>query len=203
MLCPGKTAIKMVKPKGRRTRRGRRSGAIDLLHFPLLYFAQAGNQVVTSVKSLQQVFDRNRAFRIASFRGEMTAIKYPVVVQFLAFSPVNTSDNVWSSPLMTVPTGVVRRFRFRIPAAENQWYPSDAADNTVIFQLNVLCLNKDFPGYVEGGATLMFQMRPVEVLPACPKLMEAHPFPSTSAVETPSPSVSVLGSSSDEEYFST
>lgn len=185
--------------KGRRPRRSRGSGRTDFLHFPLLFGSFAGTSRVTTIDSIKETFDRSRAFRIAMIRGEISAAKYPVPLQIEAYSPVNTSNNTWTSPVFVIPTGVVRKFTFRIPPASTQWYPALAATTTTLLQLNFICGDKNYIGYASGVLTLTIEMRPYEMIASCPALM-LDP-----AMSTPcsSSSVSVLEESSDDEYFST
>lgn len=181
-------------------RRKRVSRQVDSLHYPLLYSFYAGATVVTYTKALYETFDRHRAFRISAISGEFSATKFPVLVTMQLFAPVSAADNTWSSRVILVPTGVVRRFRFRIPATANLWYPSNTSDTTVLFQIAGECVNKSQIGQVIGSVYLTIQLRPLEFDATCPKVMTLLPNIGCSSVT--SESIEVL-SSSDEEYFST
>lgn len=189
-------------PRQRKRGPRRKGGSrIDTVHYPLVYSLSAGQEADTSVKSLYETFDRRRAFRIAALSGEFSASIFPVLVSFQLYSPVSKADNIWTSRLMVVPTGVVRKFRFRIPVTANSWYPSDTSATTILMKLIASCTDKTMKGHLTGTVYCTIQMRPLEWDSSCPTMMQTRPSGSLQFDATSSKSsIEVL--SSDEEYFS-
>lgn len=177
----------MAPKRSKRVRRAR--NGIDRIHFPLTYnFTEAGASV-TTIETLSQTFDRRRAFRVAGFRGEIAAYKYPITVQFEVYGPQNTSDNVYATPAMVVPTGTVRKFARRLPASATGWFPSESALTTRICQLVNICTSKNVMGGLVGAVTLLIDLRPFELPDTCPTVQEFVPlFHSDDDDESPSSS---------------
>lgn len=187
----------------KRSARRRRRNLEDIVRYPLAFCFNASSGGETTVATISEAFDRTRPFRIGALWGELSAYKYPVLVQFQAYSPVNASDNTWTSPQILVPTGTTRRFRFRIPAT-NGWYPSDTATSTKLLTLWGDCLDSKFMGQVLGNAYLEIHLRPKDLNPACPGLMSPLAPYSHPRFQESSPSVSQISEeSSSDEYFST
>lgn len=154
----------------RRSHLRKSRGSVDTLHLPLTYdFTQTGASV-TTISTLASTIDRRRAFRIAGIRGEIACYKYPVLIQFQVFGSVNNADNVWSTQIMTIPEGSLRRFTHRIPVTSTGWYPSDAALTTSVCQLVNLCTSKATQGGLKGTVILTLELQPFEGDPSCPSL---------------------------------
>lgn len=188
-------------PRRRRSTRRKRN-LEDIVHFPLAYSFNAGSGGETNVGTIGEAFDRTRPFRIGALWGELSSIKYPTLVQFQAFSPVNASDNTWTSPQILVPTGTVRRFRYRIPAT-NGWYPSDTATTTKLLILYGDCIDKSFVGHVVGNAYLEIHLRPRDIVAPCSVSVMSPLSPWLHPRSGDSPSVSQIPEeSSSDEYFS-
>lgn len=197
-LCPALTlALKMVKPKGRSRRR--RAVRLDKVHFPVFYTITSASSALTTVATLADTFDRTRPFRISAIRGEFVSIKYPSFVQITIYSPTSSSDNTWSSPVLSIPVGPLKRWRFRIPSSANLWFPSGSATQTPLMQVYNICTSKDYHGVVQGMAYVEVSMRPVEVSNACPAL-NVQPTVAVPSTSSDQHGFEVL--SSGDEYFS-
>lgn len=168
-------------PRKNNGRRGRKSGGGDHIRLPLNYcFVSVTGTAQTTIETLAKTFDRKRAFRVAHVSGEFTAAKFPATIQFELFGPSSTADNIWSSPQMVVPLGVLRRFSFRIPASATGWFPSEAATSTPICQLANICLNSAAKSVLIGLITLKIALRPYEASDVCPSLQTVVPYPESS-----------------------
>lgn len=143
---------------------------VDVIHVPLMYDFTSAGASTTSVSSLGTVSDRRRAFRPAGVRGEIACYKFPALVQFQVFGPVSSSDNVWSTPVMAISPGQLRRFSHRIPASATSWFPSDANQATVVCSLVNICTNKGTQAGLKGTVHLQLDLRPFEPDTSCPAL---------------------------------
>lgn len=185
----------------RQQRRRRRQVRLDKVTYPLFYNIGAGHGASTTCQTMASTFDRTRAFRISAIHGTFSALNVPCFVQFHVFAPTSSADNTWASPVLEVPVGPLRRFRYRIPASANLWYPSDVALNTVLLQCFNICISKELStGIAFGNCYATVLLRPEEPSVSCPKL---NVQPSTSfGVDNDGDSIAVI-SDSDDEYFST
>lgn len=180
------------RTRGRRQRGG---GGIDKVHYPLAYSLAAGHEADTSIASIVNAFDRTRPFRISALRGEFSATKFPCVVQIQLYGPINSSDNVWSSPWLTIPTGTLRRFRYRVPASATGWYPSDTSVSTILMKVLNFCTNTGQVGVITGSIVAVVSMRPIEGKLACVSIQRSYPSASVGAAG----SFATEDSSSDSE----
>lgn len=144
---------------------------IDTVHYPIFWNAETGTSAITTTKTLTSQFDRNRAFRVSQIKGEASSTDFPVIVQIEVFGPETPNDNIWSSKPFMIPTGVVRRFNFRIPKTTNLWLPAEVASTFPLFRANFICIDKTRVGKIIGNLLVSIQLRPLEVDYSCPKLM--------------------------------
>lgn len=161
-------------PKKNKNRKNK-SNAIDLVHYPVIWMINAGQSAQTTVKSLHEQFDRRRPFRVASVSFEFSSEKAPSVIYAVAYSPESSVDSVWTSKPILIPTGTVRRGRWRIPVTTNSWFPSDVQDTFPLFQVYCNCPQKGFPSRVNGLGTFSIKMGPWEFNTSCPGMMQIQP----------------------------
>lgn len=166
---------------GRRRRGGRRS-RVDVDRYPLLYRIKAGQSGITYVTTISDTFDRTRPFRIGAIRGEMSSEGSPAAIQIQVYGPISSSDNIWSSPVLVIPTGTIRRFRYRIPPT-NGWFPSGVNLQTPLMQIFANCVATTDTSVVHGMCYITILMRPREIDNSCPRgmlapLMAQGPGPS-------------------------
>lgn len=157
----------MPAKRGGKKNRSRRR--LDVATFPLAYSFDAGHGGKTTVATISDSFDRRRPFRIAEISGELSASGFPVLVQFQAYGPVSSADNIWSSKEFVVPTGTTRKFRYHLPATMG-WFPSDAVSSTPLLVIYGDCVNKERVGRVTGVCFATVLLRPIEVQAGCPTL---------------------------------
>lgn len=149
------------------------------ISFPLTYLVTIHGNYSTKISTLYETFDRRRPFRISSFRFEASADAKPFMMQFQAFGPVSSADNVWTSDIMLV-SQLMRRGSYVIPATVTSWYPSDAATSTEVFRLVVTCEDKN---RATSGLVLVYlnvTMGPREDDGTCPAVLVTVDVPLSS-----------------------
>lgn len=157
-------------PRQRRKRqsRPRMSRMAQYQVYPVSIKLKAGNVSEVTIATIQETFDRSRSFRIASFSYQFCAINKPISIYFKCFGPVSTSDNLWTSGLVMIPTGTVRTGRHRIPVTNCGWYPSGAVTTAVLFEVSTVCIEKSSDSIVYGTVEFVIQVRPYEPGHSCP-----------------------------------
>lgn len=160
----------MPRKRNRRTKRRfapRRNPQHQI--FPVYYDIKAGQSAVSTVKTLSETFDRSRAFRIASFTYSFCSTGGPCFVQFRAYGPVSSADNIWSSRSFLIAPGVTKNGRYTIPVTSNGWYPAQTAEAVYLFQVYNLCGDKVQREYrLFGQIEFNIQVRPYEPTETCP-----------------------------------
>lgn len=172
----------------------RRGG--QFLDYPVFFAFEQGQAATTSLDDLRQVFDRQRPFRLLSFRYQFcpeennsgTASGGPVFVQFRVYGPYPIyaggtaaqvqEDNVWTSPVLMAPPGSGAKGTFRIP--NPLWWPSSSNKSIHLFAVYGICFaKKETPTEktqtVRGQVTYRLELGPFEPTQTCPTMTVLRP----------------------------